>query len=177
MSIQEVATALQRIETVLRHRPDKGLHDDAGAKVRWHGGLRMIASHANGTQIHTDMPMEMGGTGAQVTPGWLLRAGLAACAASCIVMSAARRGVELDVLEVDADSRSDTRGMLGMTGVADEPVPATPRDVRLSVRIGSRHSNEDVLQSIVREGIACSPVPCAIQQPVELALNIEVVNG
>jgi uncharacterized OsmC-like protein len=61
------------------------------------------------------MPSEVGGSGDQVTPGWLFRAGLASCAATRIAMAAAAEGIELATLEVRASSRSDTRGLLGMT--------------------------------------------------------------
>jgi len=71
-----VRTALQRVETLLRRRPDIGLHDDAPATVRWSAGTRVVARHANGTEISTDMPAELGGSGDRVTPGWLFRAGL-----------------------------------------------------------------------------------------------------
>src|SRR3954466_3331235 len=102
MSAQEVSAALQRVESVLRRRPDMGLHADAPAIVKWDGGLRVTAQHANGKQVHTDMPGELGGTGDQVTPGWLFRAGLASCTATCIVMLAAREGIELETLELSA---------------------------------------------------------------------------
>ena len=75
--LQNLATALQRVEAVLRRRPEMGLQDDAPATARWESGLRFVASHANGTQLVTDMPAELGGSGDQVTPGWLFRAGLA----------------------------------------------------------------------------------------------------
>lgn len=51
MAKQDIAAAMQRVETVLRHRPETGLHDDAPAAARWEGGTRVVASHANGTQM------------------------------------------------------------------------------------------------------------------------------
>ena len=69
-SLQNVAAALQRVDAVLRRRPDAGLHDDAPATARWVIGMRFVAGHANGTQLPTDMPAELGGSGDQVTPGW-----------------------------------------------------------------------------------------------------------
>ena len=62
MATEDLAAALQRAETVLRRRPDMGLHDDAPATARWDGDTRVVASHANGTQVSTDMPGELGGT-------------------------------------------------------------------------------------------------------------------
>src|SRR5438552_3676240 len=100
MGMHDIAAAMQRVEEVLRRRPDAGLHDDAPATARWQGGTRIVASHANGTQMQTDMPDELGGSGERVTPGWLFRAGVASCAATRIAMAAAAEGVALDTLEV-----------------------------------------------------------------------------
>jgi len=124
MTMQEIATALQRAEAVLCRRPQFGIHDDAPATSRWQSGTRVLASHANGRQIPTDMPEELGGSGDQVSPGWLFRAGLGSCAATVIAMGAAADGIELTALEVVASSRSDTRGLLGMSDADGGPVHA-----------------------------------------------------
>jgi len=63
-----------------------GLLPDRPATARWERGTRVVASHANGAQMATDMPNELGGTGDGVTPGWLFRAGLASCAATSIAL-------------------------------------------------------------------------------------------
>ena len=80
---------MKRAATVFDRRPDMGLHDDAPATACWEGGTKVTARHANGHVVCTDMPQELGGGGGTVTPGWLLRAGFASCAASCIGMAAA----------------------------------------------------------------------------------------
>ncbi len=95
MTMQRIAAALQRVESVLQRRPDTGLHDDAPATATWQGATRVSVAHANGTRLATDMPIECGGTGDLVTPGWLFRAGLAACATTSIALLAAARGITL----------------------------------------------------------------------------------
>ena len=89
MTAQEIAAALQRVEAVVQRRPDFAMQEEAPATARWEGGTRIVASHANGARIATDMPREFGGAGSDVTPGWLFRAGFAACTATCIAMGAA----------------------------------------------------------------------------------------
>jgi len=173
VSQQPLAQALQRVQKVLERRPETGLHDDAPASVRWSGGTRMLASHANGTLVPTDMPAELGGTGDQVTPGWLFRAGLASCAATSIAIAAAARGIELTLLEVDAGSRSDTRGLLGMAGADGQPVFAGPGDLTLTVRIGAEGVAPERLRELVESGVGCSPVPAAVRTLTPLALRIE----
>jgi uncharacterized OsmC-like protein len=174
MTTQDIAAAMERAEKVFRRRPEMGLHDDAPATARWEHGTRVVASHANGTQMSTDMPIELGGTGDKVTPGWLFRAGLASCAATCIVMAAAAKGIELASLEVLASSRSDARGLLGMADGEGRLVHAAPRDLQLHVRISAAGVAAERLRAIVEEGCRCSPVPNAVQNALPVSLRIDV---
>ena len=108
MTTRQVAAAMERVHSVLLRRPETGIHDDAPATAAWQGATRVVARHANGTTVPTDMPTEVGGTGDQVTPGWLFRAGVASCTATSIAMSAAAEGIELDRPRGAVDSRTDT---------------------------------------------------------------------
>jgi uncharacterized OsmC-like protein len=177
MSAQYVADAMQRVEVVLSRRPDMGLHDDSPAVARWRGSTRIVTSNSNGIEIPTDMPGELGGTGDQVTPGWLMRAGLAACTATRIAMGAAAAGIELTTLELRATSRSDTRGLLGMTGSDGTRIGAGPQDMQLHVTIAAHGVAAERLRALVEESHRCSPVPCAIQEETPVGLQIEVVDG
>lgn len=177
MSAEYVADAMQRVEVVLRRRPDMGIHDDTPAVARWRGSTRIVTSHANGIEIPTDMPGELGGTGDQVSPGWLMRAGLAACTATRIAMGAAAAGIELTMLELRASSRSDTRGLLGMTEPDGTPISAGPHDLQLHVTIAAHDVPAERLRALVEESHRCSPVPCAIQQETPVGLQIEIVDS
>ena len=174
MAAPDLATALQRVHAVLQRRPDTGLHDDAPATACWRGGTRVIASHANGAQVLTDMPAELGGTGDQVTPGWLFRAGFASCAATSIVMAAAREGITLQTLELRVSSRSDARGLLGMADESGQPVDAMPSNMQLHVRIAADGVSSERLRALAEQGIACSPIPRAVQHAVPFALHIDI---
>ena len=177
MSRQEIAAAMQRVEAILERRPDVGVHPEAPATARWDGGTRIVASHANGKAIATDMPAALGGAGndVEVTPGWLFRAGFASCAATCIAMGAAARGIELASLEVTAKSRSDLRGLFGMKDADGTRVPAGPRDVELVVRIRALGVDRDRLRAMVEERYRCSPIASAVagSMPVDLSIVIE----
>jgi len=175
MTMEDIATAMQRVQSILKRKPAAGVHDDAPATARWQTGLRIAASHANGAQVLTDMPTELGGSGDQVTPGWLLRAGLASCLATRIAMGAAATGIELTFLEVVASSRSDARGLFGMPEVSGEPVSAGPRDVQLVVRISAAGVSAKVLQELAEDSDRCSPVSTALRDQVSAALRVEVV--
>jgi uncharacterized OsmC-like protein len=174
MTTQSIAAALQRVETALRRRPEAGLHDDAPATARWEGGMRVVSRHANGSRLSTDMPSELGGSGEHVTPGWLFRAGLASCFATCVAMRAAAQGIELEILEVRARSRSDTRGLLGILDTEGEPVFAGPGDVQLHVRISASGIPPERLRALVDHSRRCSPIPTAVETAVPIAVTVDV---
>lgn len=177
MAAQDIALALQRVEAVLRRRPESGLHDDAPAVARWDGGTRMVVSHPSGLQVLTDMPSEMGGSGDQVSPGWLFRAGLASCTSTRIAMAAAAQGIELQTLELRASSRSDTRGLLGLADDDGQVVSAAPRQMQLHVRIAARSASPEQLRTLVEDSYRCSPVPSAVRDAVPMTLLIEVEDS
>jgi uncharacterized OsmC-like protein len=174
MTTEEIAAAMQRVESALRRRPEAGIHDDAPASARWDGGLKVVATHANGFQLETDMPREMGGSGDDVSPGWLLRAGLASCTATRIAMAAAVEGIAISALEVTANSRSDARGIFGMPDGDGAPISAGPREVHLHVRINAPGVSKERLKLLVENSNRCAPVSSAIQETIPLALHIEV---
>jgi uncharacterized OsmC-like protein len=169
----DIAAALERLESLLLRRPQFALHDDAPATTCWQGGTRIVTSHANGTEVVTDMPRELGGGGEHVTPGWMFRAGLGACVATCIALAAARAGITLQRLEVVVSSRSDTRGILDMTDEGGAPVTAAPRDMALRVRVGATAIEPAALRALIERSIRCSPMACALGQPVSVDLQID----
>lgn len=177
MSNEQVAQAWHRVEAVLRRRPEVGLHDDAPAVTRWIAGTRMQTSHPSGAQFTSDMPAEFGGSGDVPTPGWLMRAGLAACTATCISMNAAGAGIALDALDVQVRSRSDSRGLYGLPGADGTPVPAAPQELRMTVRVAARGADPAQLRALVERACACSPVLGALCAPMPLALQIDVEAG
>jgi organic hydroperoxide reductase OsmC/OhrA len=157
MTFEEIAVALGRVEAILQRRPEAGIHDDSPACVQWDGGLKMVATDENGFRLVTDMPVEIGGGGEAVTPGWLLRAGLA-----------------LASLEVTANSRTDIRGMLDIPDRGGATIPAGPQDVRLDVRIRAPGVPAERLKLLVEKSNGCSPVTCAMQTTIPVRLHIEV---
>jgi uncharacterized OsmC-like protein len=171
---KQIASAMKRAESVLRRRPRNALVADAPATARWQGGLRVVTGHDGGPRISTDMPEELAGSGDEVTPGWLLRAGLASCLATRIAMAAAADSIDLDAIEVVASSRSDARGLLGMPA-AGEPIGPGPMDVMLHVRISAPGISPARLHALVEYAQAHSPVSAALTQPVPISLSIEAM--
>jgi uncharacterized OsmC-like protein len=174
MTAETISKAVQRVRKVLSRHPEAGIHTDEPATARWGQDLRVVCTHANGTQIATDLPTELGGTGDQVTPGWLMRAGLASCLATRIAVGAAAEGIVMTRLEVSATSTSDARGLFGITTDLGEPITAGPRELRLEVRIGAPGVPRERLQAIIDESRRCSPVSAALVSTVPVAVHIEI---
>jgi uncharacterized OsmC-like protein len=174
MTKEDIAVAVRRVESVLQRRPATGIHDDAPATARWQSGLRVVAGHADGTQIFTDLPTELGGSGDKITPGWLFRAGLASCLATRIALDAATEGIDLAALEVLVASRSDLRGLFGMADSTGVPVGAGPNEIQIQVRISAAGVSAERLRLLVEDSNRCSPVSAAAREAVPVALRIEV---
>jgi uncharacterized OsmC-like protein len=177
MTTQDITTALRRAQTVFERRPDTGLHDDSTATTSWQGGLRFVTRHPSGTTFSTDMPIELGGSGDRITPGWLFRAGIAACAATSIALVAALEGIELSALEVRVASRSDTRGMLGMTEAGGALVDPAPQDMQLQVRIAAAGVAGERLRALVERGYRSSPCPAAVGRALPIDVRIDAVEA
>jgi uncharacterized OsmC-like protein len=171
--VQGIAEAVQRVRAVLKRQPQLGLQDDTPVTSYWQDGLRIVSHHPNGTQVSTDMPVEIGGGGDQVTPGWLFRASAASCLATCIAMNAAAEGIALTRLEVSLQSRTDTRGILGMDNGHGDPVYAGPSDMQWRICIEARGGTAGQLRALVERSRRCSPVACAVESAVSTHVHID----
>ena len=89
------------------------------------------------------MAASVGGGATAPTPGWLMRAALAACDASTVVIEAARAGVELTDLTVTVESESDSRGALGV----DASIPPGPLSVRVRIELAAANASADELRA------------------------------
>ena len=174
MGMEQIAASMERVASVLRRKPQAGVSEDSAATARWEGGLRASVRSDAGLSVATDMPLELGGEASAVTPGWLLRAGLASCAVTRIAMAAAAEGITLQTLEVRATSRSDVRGMLAIPEPDGRPVPAGPLTMELHVRIGAPGFSAERLRALVASTTGCSPVTCAVEQPLPVTLHVDV---
>ena len=172
-----IANALQRVRAVFARRPEAARHTDEPAIARWEQGLRVLCGHPKGAHVATDMPRELGGQGAEVSPGWLMRAALASCLATRIAMEAAEREMAITRLEVVASSESDARGLFGMSDDAGERIPPAPRDVRLRVSVAATNVAAEVLKAMVEASYRSSPVSAALETAVPIELRIEVDSG
>jgi uncharacterized OsmC-like protein len=176
MPLQQIETAVKRVIAAFQRRPDIGVHVDPPAVARWNSGTRITVRHTDGMEVVTDMPVELGGTGDLVTPGWLFRAGVASCAATSITLAVASAGIDLTTLEVHVGSRSDARGLLGMLESNGEPVYAGPFDVEMHVTIAANGATPMAIESLVTDCLKHSPVPNALTTATPFALHVKVTS-
>lgn len=176
MSMERIAASMARVSAALTRKPQAGLKDDTPASVRWAGGLRTVARSESGFEVATDMPEAIGGDDTAPPPGWLLRSALASCAITRIAMEAAARGIVLQTLEAHASSRSDLRGLVGVAAPDGNAVPVGPLSMALHVRIAAPGVDAETLRALVVDMSGCSPVTCAIEQPLAVALHVEVAD-
>ncbi len=163
----------QSIEGVAKYfgeHPEKARSTDRAATAVIEQGLRCKVSGPRGETLVSDMPKGIGGEASAPTPGWHLRAALAACDATVIAMRAAQLGIALSTLEVTVDSESDDRGILGL----GEGVPPGPLSVRIRVRIAADGTPAEQLREIVAWAERHSPVGDAIRRAVPSHVEIDV---
>jgi uncharacterized OsmC-like protein len=169
MSTPHVREAIEKISTVLAEKPEKGRVKSPPATATLVDGLKCQVTGLAGELLHTDMPPAVGGGAAAPTPGWLMRAALAACNATCIAMRAAKRGISLSRLEVTVDSEVDNRGMLGL----DEKVSAGMQNLRVLVRISAPGTSAQELTDLTRWACSHSPVGCTDTPSARVEVQVE----
>jgi uncharacterized OsmC-like protein len=89
--------------------------------------------------------------------------------AATIGMEAAREGLVLVDLEVEVDSESDDRGILGM----DEEVPAGPLSTRVRIRARADGADAGGMREVLERGAGRCPVCDATKRAVDVSLEIE----
>jgi uncharacterized OsmC-like protein len=168
MAGTQVREALERTSKLLIEHPEKALVKNALATASLMDGLKCRVSGPAGETIQTDMPGGVGGNASGPNPGWLMRAGLASCNATCIAMRAAQLGIELSALDVTVTSQSDSRGMLGLADVS-----AGLQDLHVHVRISAAGKSPAELDELVRWACAHSPVGCSDPASARVEVQVE----
>ena len=170
MTTGSIKAAIDGAVDYLKANPDDARSRDSLATARIVDGLVVRVTGPSGETLTTDMVPSVGGTGSAPSPGWLLRAAEASCVATLIAMRAAQTGVTLGDLEVQVDSESDDRGILGI----DDSVRAGPLEGRVRVRIAAPGVADETLRAIASWGIEHCPVCDAVERGVPLTKEIEV---
>ena len=166
----DIQSSIAQAVEYLSANPDEARYTDSVARATLGASLRVDVSGSDGEQISTDMPGAIGGLAEAPSPGWFYRAAIASCVASTISMEAARSGVSLESREVEVDSESDDRGILGI----DESLPAGAQSTSVRVKIEANGVAGDDLREIVERGAKRCPVYDATQRAVATNLEVDV---
>ena len=161
-----ISAAIAGASTYLTEHPDEARYTDSLATARVEDGLRVRVEGPDGESLVTDMPAAVGGGGAAASPGWFLRASVAACVASLAVMRAAALGIDGFTCEVEVDSESDDRGILAL----DPRVPGGPLSMRIGLRMSGAAS--DRLQEVAQWAVKHCPVSDAVRRAVPVTVQV-----
>jgi uncharacterized OsmC-like protein len=167
--MDSIRSAMERASDYLTEHPEAATASDSAAKAVREDGLRFRVE-GPWASLTSDMAESVGGGASAPTPGWLLRASLAACDATLVAMEAARDGIEITDLEVSVESESDFRGVLGV----DPSIQAGPRSVRVAIRISAPDATEAQLRAIVERAEAHSPVRDALAREVPMTTELAI---
>jgi len=162
-----IAEAVAQASAYLSGHPDEARYRDSAARARLASGLLVDVTGPTGESLRTDMPTGIGGTATAPSPGWYLRAAAASCVASLVAIRAAATGVELRAVEVEVDSESDDRGILGL----DPAIPAGALSARVAITIDAE-TDRTTLEAIARWAVDHCPVTESLSRAVPLEVEI-----
>lgn len=163
-----IRAALEGAGAYLSANPDEARYTDSMATARVVGGLHVSVEGPAGERLETDMPTAVGGRGAKPSPGWFLRASVAACVASLATMRAAEIGVTGFSVEVAVDSESDDRGILGL----DASVPGGPLSMRIAVRMSGENFGLERMEELAVWAVEHCPVSDAVRRAVPVHIEV-----
>lgn len=163
-----IRSAIEGASAYLAEHPEDAAYTDSLATARVVDGLRVRTEGPNGEVLETDMPAAVGGAGSAASPGWYLRAAIASCVVSLATMRAAQLGWANFRCEVDVDSASDDRGILGL----DASVPAGPLSVRIGLRASADGIGLEHLEELAVWALEHCPVSDAVRRPVPVHVEV-----
>lgn len=163
-----IADAVAAASAYLTDHPAEARYRDSSARARLESGLVVNVTGPGGESLTTDMPTGIGGTASAPSPGWFMRAAAAACVASLIGIRAAATGVTLRSVDVEVDSESDDRGILGL----DPSIPAGALSARVVVTIDAPGLDRATLESLAAWAVEHCPVTDTIARAVALSVDV-----
>jgi uncharacterized OsmC-like protein len=163
-----IAEAIANASAYLKAHPDEARYRDSLAHAHLETGPVVTVIGPAGESLRTDMPKGIGGAESLPSPGWMFRAAAASCVASLIAIRAAETGVSLTSVDVEVDSESDDRGILGL----DPAISAGALSMKVVVAIVAPGASRDAVEAVARWAIDHCPVTDTVARAVALALEI-----
>ena len=163
-----IADAVASAGAFLTEHPDEARYRDSHARAHLGAGLVVSVVGPGGERLRTDMPAGIGGSASAPSPGWFLRAAAASCVASLIAIRAAATGMTLRSVDVEVDSESDDRGILGL----DPAIPAGALSLRVVVSIDAPGHDSAALTELIAWAVEHCPVTDTIARSVPLSVRL-----
>ena len=163
-----IRTAIDGASAYLTDHPDEAAYTDSVARASLGSGLRVEVAGEAGETLVTDMPSAVGGAGPAPSPGWFLRAAVAACVTSLAAMRAAQLGWTGLRCAVEVDSESDDRGILGLAA----SVPAGPLSMRVRLALAADGVGLDRLEELAVWAVDHCPVSDAVRRGVPVHIEV-----
>ena len=163
-----IRTAIEGAGSYLTAHPDEARYTDSLATARVSSGLRVRVDGPSGEVLETDMPAAVGGGGSAPSPGWFLRAAVAACVASLATMRAAQLSLPNFTCQVEVDSESDDRGILGL----DASVPGGPLSMRIGLRMSADGAGLEALEELAVWAVEHCPVSDAVRRAIPVHVEV-----
>jgi uncharacterized OsmC-like protein len=163
-----IRSAIEEASAYLTAHPEEAAYTDSLATARIVDGLRIRVEGPAGEVLETDMPAAVGGAASAPSPGWFLRASVAACVASLVRMRAAQLGLTGFACDVEVDSESDDRGILGL----DASVPGGPLSMRIGLRMAADGAGLDMLEELAVWAVEHCPVSDAMRRAIPVHVEV-----
>ena len=163
-----IADAVSRASAYLTEHPEEARYRDSHARAHLDAGLLVEVTGPNGERLTTDMPAGIGGTASAPSPGWYLRAATASCVASLVAIRAAALGTVLTSVDVEVDSESDDRGILGL----DPTIPAGALSTKVVVTIDAPGLDRQAVEALANWAVEHCPVSETITRAVPLSVEV-----
>lgn len=163
-----IAEAVERATAYLAAHPDEARYRDSAARAHLTAGLAVQVTGPGGEAMQTDMPTGIGGTASAPSPGWFLRAAEASCVAALIAIRAASLGITLRSVDVEVDSESDDRGILGL----DAGIPAGALSGKAVVSIDAPDADRPTIEALAAWALEHCPVTDTVSRAVLIELEV-----
>ena len=118
--------------------------------------------------LDADEPPLLLGTDKGANPVEYLLHALTACVTTTMIYHAAARGISIKSMESRTEGNIDLRGFLGI----DDTVPVGFQDIKLTFKIESDASDEDI-QKLIAEGPSYSPVYNTVTKSARVSVERE----
>jgi uncharacterized OsmC-like protein len=164
-----IAEAVQRASTYLTEHPEEARYRDSAARAHLSSGLVVDVTGPTGESLRTDMPTGIGGTASAPSPGWFLRAAEASCIAALVAIRAAAEGIVLRSVDVEVDSESDDRGILGL---GEDDIPAGALSVQVVISIDAPTASRGEIDALAAWAVDHCPVMDSVKRAVPINVDV-----